>query len=91
MYYLYFIKQTETMKATFELKSWMTENREVVIAKYNEAAKNEFFTGITLKEFMLKVYSMMEMNNPKSEKKASSIFPTILGNVAYNVSRPYTF
>lgn len=76
---------------TFELKNWMSENRETVINVYNETAKNEFFTGIYLKDFMVKVYEMMVINNPKSEKRAASLLPTILGNVAYNVSRPYTF
>jgi hypothetical protein len=76
---------------TFELKNWMTENRELVINVYNETSKNEFFIGISLKDFMLKVYNMMNINNPKSEKRAASLLPTILGYVAYNVSRPYTF
>lgn len=79
------------MKATFELKTWLSENRETVISVYNETAKNEFFTGISLKDFMVRVYTMMANNNPKSEKRAASLLPTILGNVAYNVSRPFTF
>ena len=60
------------MKSKFELKSWMTENREVVIADYNKMTVHQFFSGISLKEFMLKVYELMEMNNVKSKKRAAS-------------------
>ena len=79
------------MKVTFELRAWLSENRETVIAVYDRTAKNEFFTGISLKDFMSRVYTMMANNNPKTEKRAASLLPTILGDVAYNVSRPYTF
>lgn len=79
------------MKNAFNLQNFLSENRNTVIEKYNEAAKNQFFTGISLKDFMLKVYNDMLNNNPRSEKKANSLFPTILGEVTFNVSRPYTF
>lgn len=79
------------MKAQFELKSFLTENRETVINVYNETSKNQFFTELSLKDFMMQVYSRMAQQNAKSEKRAASLFPTILGEVAYNNSRPYTF
>lgn len=79
------------MKNTFNLQNFLSENRNTVIEKYNAISYNEFFTGITLKEFMLKVYNDLLNNNPRSEKRAASLLPTILGNVAYNHSRPHTF
>ena len=79
------------MTKQFNIQNFLSENREVVISKYNEISNNKFFTGITLKDFMMQVYSRMDQQNAKSEKKASSILPTILGEVAFNNSRPYTF
>lgn len=72
------------MKSKFELKSWMTENREVVIADYNKMTAHQFFSGIPLKEFMLKVYELMEINNVKSEKRAASMLPNLTDNVVMN-------
>ena len=72
------------MKSKFELKSWMTENREVVIADYNKMTAHQFFSGISLKEFMLKVYELMELNNVKSEKRAASMLPNLSDNVVMN-------
>jgi hypothetical protein len=69
------------MKPKFELKSWMTENREAVIADYNKMATHQFFSGISLKDFMLKIYQLMENNNVKSEKRATSMLPTLTDNV----------
>lgn len=72
---------------TFELRTWMTENRETVISKYNDLTKEEFFNGITLKDFMLIIYKAMSINNPKSDKRAASLLPTIIGNVYFNNSK----
>lgn len=65
----------------FELKTWMTENREVVISKYEELTKEKFFNGIELKAFMQKVYNIMVMNAPKSEKRATSLLNDVISNV----------
>jgi DNA-directed RNA polymerase subunit E'/Rpb7 len=69
------------MKAKFELKSWLTENREVVIANYNKITAHQFFSGISLKDFMLKVYQLMEINNVKSEKRAASMLWSLTDRV----------
>jgi len=54
---------------TFELKNWMSENREVVISKYNQLTTEKFFSGIALKNFMIEIFNLMSINNPKSEKE----------------------
>ncbi len=69
------------MKTTFDLKTWMTENREVVIEKYNKLINEPYFNGITLKDFMLQVLNLMVINNIKSEKRAASMLPFLMGNV----------
>ncbi len=79
------------MKNAFNLQNFLSENRNTIIASYEAITTNQFFTGISLKDFMLKIISRMNDNNPKSEKRAASLLPTILGEVAYNNSRPYTF
>jgi len=79
------------MKNDFNLQKFLSENRNTIIASYEAITTNQFFTGISLKDFMLKIISRMNDNNPKSEKRAASLLPTILGEVAYNNSRPHTF
>jgi len=79
------------MKNAFNLQNFLSENRNTVIEQYNDISTNYFFTGITLKDFMLKVYNDLANNNPRSEKRAASLLPTILGAVAFNNSRPHTF
>jgi len=69
------------MKTHFELKSWMTENRETVINNYNELTKEKFFNGITLRDFMVAVMQAMVMNNPKSDKRAAGLLPYIMSSV----------
>jgi hypothetical protein len=72
------------MKNTFDLKTWLTGNKETVIAKYNECAAHDYFSGITLRDFMFRILDDMQLNNPKSEKKAASTFTEILSNVYYS-------
>jgi len=75
------------MKAKFELKTWLSENRNLVIEKYNELTKEANFNGISLKEFMSKVLTTMGYNNVKSEKKASSTLPHVLGGIYFNACK----
>jgi len=75
------------MKASFELKAWMTENREIVIEKYNTLTNSEFFNGISMKDFMVQAYNMMVANNIKSEKRASSLLPFVLGQISADNSK----
>ena len=72
------------MKATFELTTWLSENREQVISKYNKLTSEEFFNGISLKDFMVQVLQSMQMQNIKSAKRAASMLPFLMGNVYFN-------
>ena len=75
------------MKATFEIQNWLSENREVVISKYNDLTNEKFFNGITLKNFMVEVLSAMVRNNVKSEKRAASMLPFLMGDIYFNNSK----
>ena len=75
------------MKAKFELKNWMTENREVVISKFEELQKEKFYSGISLKSFMVEVFNSMVINNVKSEKTASSKLPFLMGAIYFENSK----
>ncbi len=81
--YLYINKETikhKTMKA-FEVKTWLSENREVVIAKYNKLTAERFFNGISLKDFMVAIMIEMSNSNPKDEKKATISLTSIMASV----------
>ena len=72
---------------TFELKSWMTENRDVVLESYKKLTEEKFFNGISLKDFMVQVFNLMVVNNIKSEKRAASMLPFLMGDVYAKNSR----
>lgn len=76
-----------TMKATFNLKDFLTANKEAVLIAYEKLTKERFFNEICLKEFMILVMNMMANNNPKSDKRAASLLPTILGTIIFNNSK----
>jgi len=69
------------MKTAFTTQNFLANNREYVIAKYNEISVNEFFNGISLKEFMMQVLTIMNNNNPKSEKRAASLLADVVSLV----------
>lgn len=69
------------MKAQFEIKNFLANNREIVIAKYNELANDNFFDGITLKNFMIEVMNLFIINRVKSEKTATLKLDFILGEI----------
>ena len=71
---------------TFTLTTWLTENREVIISKYEALKLEQFFSGISLKEFMVKILKAMEMNNVKSEKTANSKLPFLMGSIYFQQS-----
>lgn len=75
------------MTTTFDLRNWMTQNREIVIVSYEQLTKEKFFNGISLKDFMVQVYNRMVENNPKSDKKASSLIGSILESVSHKNSK----
>lgn len=76
------------MKAKFEITKWLSENRETIIAKYEELKNENFFQGQSLKDFMTAILNAMLMNNVKSEKRAASMLPFLMGNVYFEFSNP---
>ena len=74
------------MKATFELKTWLSENRQSIISEYEQLSKEEFFNGMSLQNFMIAILNTMAMNNPKSEKRAASLLPYVMGDIYFNNS-----
>ena len=75
------------MKTAFEIKTWLSENREVVIEKYSKLTTERFFNGITLKTFMTEVLDGMVSNNIKNEKIAKIKLPFVIGNVYVDNSK----
>ena len=71
----------------FELKTWLSENREQVINSFESLTKERFYNGMTQRNFMITVMNRMAQNNPKSAKRASSLLPTILGEIVFNNSK----
>lgn len=71
----------------FELKTWLSENREQVLNSFKSLTEERFYNGITQRNFMITVMNRMSQNNPRSAKKASSLLPTILGEVVFNNSK----
>jgi len=69
------------MKAKFEIKNWLTENREIIVNNYSKLTAEKFFSGITLKDFMIATMNALTMNNVKSEKTATSKLPFLMANV----------
>lgn len=72
------------MKKQFELKSWLSENRQVVIDQYNKTSTHQFFSGISLKDFMYQILDTMVVNNIKSENTASKKLPVIMEHICSN-------
>ena len=75
------------MKAKFELKNWMTENRGIVLAKFEALQNEKFYNGISLKNFMTEVFYSMVRNNVKSEKTATSKLAMLMGQIYVDNSR----
>ena len=75
------------MKATFNLKEFLTANKESVLINYEKLTKQEFFNGISLKDFMMQLMNLMQINNPKSEKRAASLLPDLTSMVIVSNSK----
>lgn len=72
------------MKNQFNLKEFMTANRNIIISKHNELSLEQFYNGITLRDFMIQIYNRVA-ENCKSEKTASKyLIYAIMG--VYNSS-----
>ena len=65
----------------FEITSFLTANREIIIAKHEALKLNANYSGISLKNFMLDIMSAMVRNNVKSEKTATSKLPYLMGDI----------
>ena len=79
------------MTTKFELRTWLSENRELVIISYNELAQEKFFNSITLKDYMVKVMQVMQINNPRSAKRAADLLPNVMGRIYFNNSTVEAF
>lgn len=75
------------MTTTFDLRAWMTQNREMVIASHEKLTNEKFFNGISLRDFMVQVYNRMLENNPKSDKRALTLIGGILESVSHQNSK----
>ena len=72
------------MATKFEIREFLTANREEVIAKYNKLTQERFFNGISLRDFMLKVLHIMTINRFRSEKSARNGMNSLLDRVYYD-------
>jgi hypothetical protein len=75
------IKRNEIM-TTFNLKNFLTSNREIVLNSYKSASEQRFFNQISLANYMTQVFNYMVENNPKSDKKAMSILISAIDRVS---------
>jgi len=82
--------------ATFNLNNWLTENRNQVLDFYNELSQEEFFSGVSKKDFGMQVYRSMQANNPRSNEKAKKVLTSVLYNlegehtqIGVSYSKPY--
>ena len=71
------------MKTQFELKTWLSDNRETIISSYEKLTKETHFNGCTLKSYMLDVMQMFINNRIKSEKLANTKLPFFLDVVYF--------
>jgi hypothetical protein len=74
------------MKAKFELRAWLSENRETIISSYNKLAQEQLFNGITLKAFMTEIMENLQYNNVKSAARAGKMLPFVMGSIYFNNS-----
>lgn len=70
-------------QAQFDLKNYLSKNRDFVIEKYSELEKEPFFSGISLRDFMLRIMNRMSENNISTEKRANLMFNRLVYDV-YN-------
>jgi hypothetical protein len=75
------IKRNEIM-TTFNLKNFLTSNREIVLNSYKSASEHKFFNQISLANYMTQVFNYMVENNPKSDKKAMSVLISAIDRVS---------
>lgn len=71
---------------TFNLKSFLTENKEQVLYVYADYSTHATFNGTSLKSYMVDVMNNMMLNNPRSEAKAKNLFSQIIYTCAYKIT-----
>lgn len=74
------------MKKVFDLKVWMSENRNFVIEKFEGLQNEVHYNGITLKDFMVQVWNEMNRQRLTNEKQASQKLPFMVSNVVFENS-----
>lgn len=74
------------MANKFNLKDYLHAHRQEVIDKYNELTQEKFFSGISLRDFMIKVMIYMQENNVRSESRAARILPIGMGHIYFDNS-----
>lgn len=79
------------MKKQFNLTESLKERRENVIAKYNSLTEERFFDGITLRNFMIEVMNMCQINRIASEKTLDRQLPYFMGEIYFNHSKVTAF
>ena len=67
----------------FNLREWMGEHREVVIAKYEKLTKERFFDQVTLRTFMYDILNLMA-ENCRSAKSCEKNLGCLLEMVYYD-------
>lgn len=67
--------------AKFNSIDFLHENRDLVIAKYNEAKNEQFFNGMTLREWMYKVLNLFDKNKISSVSRGKMMLPIFLGQI----------
>jgi hypothetical protein len=71
------------MKAKFEIRTFLGENRETIISSYERLKNETHFNGCTLKSFMMDVMQCFTNNRIASEKTAIAKLPFLLDVVYF--------
>jgi hypothetical protein len=74
------------MKKQFEIKQFLSDNRDAVIAKHEALTQEKFYNGVTLKAFMMDVMDAMQRNGVRSEARAAKMLPMLMGSIYFNNS-----
>ncbi len=82
MYICSTIKAHKIMTAKFDLRNFLTSNREIVLNSYKTASEHKFFNQISLANYMTQIFNYMVENNPKSDKRAMSVLISAIDRVS---------
>lgn len=73
--------------ARFELKTWMSENRDRVSEYFEMLKEEEFYNNCSLRSFGMEVYTFMANNNIKSANSAEKTLQHALSSAYLNNSK----